>query len=77
MKTNHSTAGNRQCSRQVCIDCFIESGCLHMSHAFDIPDTWDIKQADGHLFKKKKKPSTPYILKVNKAVHTGYSLVHS
>lgn len=59
----------RHCSMQLCIDCFVQSGCLHMSHAFDIPDSWDIKQADELLFKKRSHAA--------QAIHASYSTVHA
>ncbi len=73
MKTNLNTLitveDTRHCSMQLCVDCFVQSGCLHMGHAFDIPDSWDIKQADDLLFKKRYDAV--------QTIHATYSTIHS
>ena len=77
MKTTKAVTGNRHCSRELCIDCLVQNGCLHMSHVFDVPDTWDLQQADNLLFKRRIKNLTEETLQAANAIHGMYSTVHS
>jgi hypothetical protein len=45
---------DRHCSRQQCINCFVLNGCVYMSNAYDVPDSWDISFADNNLFKRRQ-----------------------
>ena len=44
----------RHCSQQQCINCFVLNGCVYMSHAYDVPESWDIKYADNNLFNRRR-----------------------
>ena len=77
MKITNAVTGSRHCSRDLCVDCFVQNGCLHMSHVFDVPDTWDLQQADNLLFKRRTKNSTDKALRTANSIHVMYSPVHS